>query len=245
MNLSESIIILTGSSGNLGNSMFTYFQDKVKFIYQLDINENKSNQSNNSEFIKCDLTDYDNISKIVDEVYSKENKPSVLINNAGYIHNELIVNLTSKESPVHSLENWKKTIDINLNSVFNISSNVIFNMVKNRIKGVIINISSIASSGIAGQSAYSASKAALNALSSVWSKELGMFGIRCNSVSPGFIDTESTRTSLSESKLNSYKKNTSLGKLGNPENICEGIKFIIENNYYTGSVLNIDGGLKL
>jgi|GEM_PF-4099471 len=46
MNLSESIIILTGSSGNLGNSMFTYFQDKVKFIYQLDINENKSNQSN-------------------------------------------------------------------------------------------------------------------------------------------------------------------------------------------------------
>jgi 3-oxoacyl-[acyl-carrier protein] reductase len=118
-------------------------------------------------------------------------------------------------------------------------------MVTRRHKGAIINISSIAASGNVGQSAYSATKAAVNALTVTWSKELGMFGIRCNSIAPGFMDTPSTQNALSEAKIKQYQKNTPLGRLGKTEEILQALEFIIENDFYNGAVLQLDGGLKL
>jgi 3-oxoacyl-[acyl-carrier protein] reductase len=116
-------------------------------------------------------------------------------------------------------------------------------MVSKRQKGVIINISSISAKGNAGQSAYSAAKAAINALTVTWSKELGMFGIRCNAIAPGFFDTDSTHQELDESKLKAYQKNTPVGRLGKTDEIVDAIEFIIGNDYYNGSILELDGGL--
>jgi 3-oxoacyl-[acyl-carrier protein] reductase len=169
----------------------------------------------------------------------------VLVNNAGIIHSEPLVNILSRTDTKHSLENWRKTIDINLNAVFYVTSHVVEKMVKSRSKGVIINISSISSYGNMGQSAYSASKAALNALTVTWSKELGMFGIRCVAIAPGFIDTPSTQAALSEVKIKSYKNATPLGRFGKTEELLHAVIFIIENDFYNGTILNLDGGLKI
>ena len=118
-------------------------------------------------------------------------------------------------------------------------------MAETRTKGVIINFSSVSAEGNMGQAAYSAAKAGVESFTKVLAKELGMFKIRACAIAPGFIDTPSTKKALSESMIDYWKKKTPLRKLGEMENIISTIEFIIENDYLSGTVLHIDGGLTL
>ena len=113
-------------------------------------------------------------------------------------------------------------------------------MVINRTKGLIINISSISAKGNAGQSAYSASKAGIDSLTSVWAKELGSFGIRCVSIAPGYINTNSTILQL-KNLSHKYKKRNSFKKLKCRSCACN--KIVIENDYINGKIIPVDGGL--
>jgi 3-oxoacyl-[acyl-carrier protein] reductase len=108
-----------------------------------------------------------------------------------------------------------------------------------------VNISSIAAKGNIGQSAYSASKAGLEAFTMVLAKELGPIGIRAAAIAPGFMDTESTHLIMNPSYLNNLVKSIPLRKLGKDSMIAKSVKFIIENDYFTGKILSIDGGLNL
>ena len=163
---------------------------------------------------------------------------------ASYIVN-LLVNLLSKTDKKHSISNWNKVIDLNLNSVFYITSNVAERMILKKSKGVIINISSISAQGNVGQSAYAATKAAVEALAKTWSKELGMFNIRAVSIAPGFFDTPSTKESLNEHMLQKWQKAIPLGKLGQLEELLSAVEFIIQNDYFNGKTLAVDGGLTI
>ena len=110
---------------------------------------------------------------------------------------------------------------------------------------MIINISSISASGNAGQTAYSAAKAGVEAMTRVWSKELGVFGIRVAAVAPGFIDTESTRKALNEQKLRELSGRIPLRRLGRETNVAGAVLAIIENDYISGAVIPVDGGMVL
>ena len=88
----------------------------------------------------------------------------------GLIHNEVIVNLLNRNSPKHSYQNWKKVINSNLSSTFLSSREISHYWIKNRIKGNIVNISSICAQGNVGQSAYSSAKAGIEALTKTLSK---------------------------------------------------------------------------
>jgi 3-oxoacyl-[acyl-carrier protein] reductase len=136
-------------------------------------------------------------------------------------------------------------MDVNLNSVFYMTSHMVDNMVAKKMQGVIINISSISAQGNVGQSAYSATKAAVEALTKTWAKELGMFKIRSACIAPGFFDTPSTRESLNENMLEQWKKNVPLKRLGVLDELYSGVEFIIRNDYYNGKILQIDGGLTI
>jgi 3-oxoacyl-[acyl-carrier protein] reductase len=78
-----------------------------------------------------------------------------------------------------------------------------------------------------------------------WAKELGLWGIRCNAIAPGFIDTASTRQVLKESALKHIEKSTPLRRLGQPQEVAQAVQFIIENEYMNGSILEVTGGLRL
>ena len=136
-------------------------------------------------------------------------------------------------------------IKVNLSSVFYCSVNVVEQMINKRIKGVIINISSISANGNADQSAYSAAKAGVNALTAVWSRELGAFGIRTASIAPGFFETESTHKALNDKIIEKIKSEIPLRKLGKPEELAKAVRFIIENDYFNGKILELDGGMVL
>jgi NAD(P)-dependent dehydrogenase (short-subunit alcohol dehydrogenase family) len=86
-------------------------------------------------------------------------------------------------------------------------------------------------------------KAGVNALTRTWARELGGFGIRFVSIAPGFINTDSTRKALSEANLSRLKEQIPLRRLGEVEHVYQTVRFIVENDYVNGAVLEIDGGL--
>ena len=118
-------------------------------------------------------------------------------------------------------------------------------MKKTLIFLIIVNISSVASQGNAGQSAYSASKAALSSYSKALSRELGRSNVRVNTVAPGLVDTEMLNINTSKEVVSEMKKKISLGKIGLPSQIANSVLFLSSDlsNYITGQTLRVDGGM--
>jgi len=110
--------------------------------------------------------------------------------------------------------------------------------------GVIVNISSISRSGNAGQSNYSAAKAGVASMAMVWAKELARYGIRAGAVAPGFTNTD-ILTAMRPETLAKLTAPVPLRRLGEPEEIAAAVRFIFENDFFTGRCIEVDGGLVL
>ncbi len=244
MKIKDSIVIVTGGASGLGLGIALELLNNGAKVIVLDVDNKKLTPLNNKfDTYNVDITNYDLVQDVVHDIVKQHDKVDVLINNAGVIYNEPLINLMNPSNMKHSYDNFKKNININLNSVFIMSSIVIEQMVLKRTKGVVINISSISANGNAGQTAYSAAKAGVEAMTKTWAKELGAFGIRNVAISPGFIDTDSTNEALNSQTIKHIKRNTPLKRLGEVVNIAQGIVYAIENDFVNGTVLEIDGGL--
>ncbi|MEY2518432.1 MAG: 3-oxoacyl-[acyl-carrier protein] reductase [Verrucomicrobiota bacterium] len=191
----------------------------------------------------CDVTDPRAVAGAVAALESDGFALDVLVNNAGFVHSAPLINLLEKNERVHSAEDWQQVLAANLSSVFYVTGPVVSHMLKSRTKGVVISMSSISARGNAGQSAYSAAKAGVNALTRTWAKELGGLGLRFVSIAPGFMDTPSTREALSDAHLTKLKGQIPLRRLGEVEHVYQTVRFIAENDYINGTVIEIDGGL--
>ncbi len=248
MELSHSNILITGGGRGIGNFIANGLLQKSARVIIVDQDEQLLGDlplHKNLVKYHCDVTDFVAVEKMVKKIFEVDGGVNVCINNAGIIHSEPLVNILAREEKKHNISNWKKVIDVNLNSVFYVTSNVAEKMISKKQKGLIINISSISAQGNAGQSAYAASKAAVEALTKTWSKELGMFKIRCACIAPGFFDTSSTRQSLTENMLSKWQKAVPVARLGQLNELLSAVEFIIENEYFNGKVLALDGGLNL
>lgn len=239
--------MITGGARGIGHYLATQLLDKAAKVVVLDNNEellSQLPQHANLRSFKCDVTNYEEVKVVVEKIF-QDGGVNVLINNAGIIHSEPLISLMSRPDRKHKLENWNRVVNVNLNSVFYVTSHVVDHMVAKKEKGVIINVSSISAQGNLGQSAYSATKAAVEALTKTWSKELGMFKIRSVCIAPGFFNTPSTRESLSENILTKWEKAVPLGRLGELSELLKATEFLIANDYYNGKVLPLDGGLTI
>ena len=193
--------------------------------------------------IVCDLTNTSEVEKCVQKVLNDFGKIDILINNAAIMNSAPLINPFQKKQRCHSIRLWKKTIEINLNSVFYLTRIVANHMAFGRGGGLILNIGSISAQGNAGQSAYSASKAAVEALTKVWAKELGPYRIRCATISPGFIETKGTFAALNKKNLEDWIEKVPLRRFGAVDEMVDGILFAIKNDFFNGRSLQIDGGL--
>lgn len=244
--MKNKIVVVTGGASGLGLGISHALLHKEATVVVFDYNKDslaKLDPAFHAQHV--DVTQYDQVQTAVDEVIAKFGKIDVLINNAGVIHSEPLINIMNPKGMKHSYDSFKKILDLDLNSVFIVGSIVAEKMVMKRIKGTIINISSISAEGNAGQTAYSAAKSAVNAITKVWSKELGIMGIRVNAIAPGFINTESTQHALNEKILENLKTNIPLRKLGQVDNIAKSVLFMIENDYVNGAILDVNGGLTI
>jgi len=246
MIIKDSVVIVTGGASGLGKAITENLKKKGAKVMVLDINKKALDELKKSlpdvSVYACNITDEKQISKTVHSVIKKYPNISVLINNAGIIYSEPLFSLMPKKKR-HSIENWKKVLDINLTSVFLMSSHVVEQMIMKRTKGLIINISSICAKGNEGQSAYSAAKAGVEALTKVWAKELGRYGIRSVAIAPGFMNTASTHTALSEQILEDVKGEILLKKLGDPHDIAKTVMSVIENDFINSTVIDVNGGM--
>lgn len=248
MNLSEVNILITGAGRGIGNYLAQGLLDAVNSVIVIDKDSELLKQipTHKKLFVySCNITDLLDVQNTIKKIIAETHGVNVLINNAGIIHSEPLFNLLSKGEKKHDIGNWAKVIDVNLNAVFYLTSHVVEQMIAAKSKGLIINISSIAAQGNIGQSAYSASKAAVEALTKTWSKELGMFKIRSVCIAPGFFDTPSTKESLNDHMFKKWEKSVPLGRLGQLEELLSTVKFLIENEYYNGKIIQLDGGLTL
>lgn len=188
----------------------------------------------NIDIFKADITKREEVNKMVKYCIDKYGKIDVLINNAGISQIKLFTEITD--------EDWDNIINTNLKSVFLVSQEVTKNMIQNK-SGCIINISSMW--GIVGASCethYSASKAGVNGLTKAMAKELGLSNIRVNAIAPGVIDTDMNKE-LSSETINMLKEEIPLNKTGKPEDIYKCVEWLIEDNYTTGQIISVNGGM--
>lgn len=195
--------------------------------------------------VLCDVSDNDQVERAVDEAYRALGGLEILVNNAGIMKNAPLINLLQRPDRRHSVDLWRQVIAVNQDAVFFMTRAVADRMVAGRHRGVIVNISSICARGNIGQTAYSASKAAVEAMTAVWAKELGSFGIRSVAVAPGFIDTTGMAAAVEGPVLSQWIARTPLRRLGATEEVIEAIVLAIGNDFMTGNVLAVDGGLSL
>ena len=184
--------------------------------------------------IKADVSSFDEVSMMAEQVQKEFSKIDILVNNAGIIRDRSLKKM--------SLEEWHSVIDTNLNSVFYVTREML-PLLKNG--GRIINISSIVGQyGNFGQSNYAAAKAGIIGFTKSLAKELGKKKITVNAVAPGFVKTNLTKNiPFFRKKIINYM--TPLKEEASPEDIAHAVAFLASEKarYITGAVINVDGGL--
>ncbi len=247
MDLHGKKVIVTGGVRGLGRAIVEALINKEAVITIFDINATGLGELREHypdlNCVECDVSNYEQVAEATTRYHAEFKSADVLINNAGILYSAPLVKFSLSGIEKHDVAMWNKTLATNLNSVFYMTACVAEKMIVTRTRGVIVNISSVSASGNAGQSAYSAAKAGVNALTATWAKELGAMGIRVVAVAPGFTDTESTKEALNEAILQETIKKVPLRRLGKPQEIAHGVLSVIENDFFNGKVYELDGGL--
>ena len=247
MELRGKKVIVTGGVRGLGRATVERLVSRGALVSVFDLDAEGldvlKRTHDGVRCVECDVSDYERVVEATARYHDEFGAAEVLVNNAGILHSAPLVRLTPSGLERHDAAEWNRVLAADLSSVFYMTSCVVERMVATRTRGVVVNISSVSAAGNLGQSAYSAAKAGVNALTAVWAKELGMMGIRVVAVAPGFTETESTRQSLSEAVLKETVRRVPLRRLGRPEEIADGVLSVIENDFFNGKVFELDGGL--
>ena len=190
----------------------------------------------NGRGARLDVRDAAAVDALLADIEAKEGALTVLVNNAGVTRDNLLMRMKDEE--------WDEILATNLTPVFRLSKAVIRPMMKARY-GRIINITSVVGhAGNAGQTNYSAAKAAVAGFSKSLAREVGSRGITVNCVAPGFIDTDMTRA-LSDAQREGLLGNIPAGRLGQVDDIAAAVAFLASPaaGYITGETLHVNGGM--
>lgn len=249
MNIKGLRIIITGAGAGFGKEMALQLSKQGARIAAIDINplllQTLKHDCHEIQTWVCNVADNIQVEKTVDEIFVAFGGLEVLINNAGIMKNAPLINILNKAEKRHSVELWNNVIAVNQSSVFYMTRACADNMINKRCKGVVVNISSISAQGNMGQTAYSASKAAVEAMTKVWAKELGRFCIRSVAIAPGFIDTAGAHDAIEEKMLAQWIEKTPLRRTGTINEIVKTVFFTIGNDFVNGVVIPVNGGLTI
>ena len=222
----NKVVVITGSSKGIGREIKINFKKLGAEVHGF----------NSKEY---DLTTHSGIDGIC-QYLSKLKKIDILINNASINFNKALIKLEREE--------YDKILNINLNAYTFISKTVVTKMIKNKTKGRIINISSIAASRVfSGRTPYSMSKHAIIGLTKSLSQEYSKLGILTNTVSPGFTMTNMTKKMLSKDIINKLSSRVPMERMAVPKDISNIVIYLCSkfNTYITGQNIVCDGGFSV
>ena len=243
--LEGKTIIITGANRGIGKGiaeLFARHGANIAFTYitseETAITLEKNLAENGVKVLgyKSDASDFNASQKLADDIIEDFGSIDVLVNNAGITKDGLLMRMSE--------DDYDSVMNVNMKSVFNMTKAVLKPMLKQR-NGSIINMSSVVGiKGNAGQSNYSASKAAINGFTKSTALELGSRNIRCNSIAPGFIETEMTEA-LGDDQIKSWRDTIPLKRGGSTEDVANVCLFLASDmsSYITGQVINVCGGM--
>ncbi|NOH95533.1 SDR family oxidoreductase [Vibrio sp. 99-70-13A1] len=252
MELKGSVLAITGAGQGLGQMMAIVLAQSGAELALLDMNEQalldtqkQCHMLGTKTFVyNVDVTSELQVEQTFNRIVDDFGQLDGLINNAGILRDGLLVKSKNGKVTKMPLEQFNSVIDVNLTGTFLCGREAAVKMIETQRKGVIINISSVARSGNIGQSNYSASKAAVAALATCWAKELARYGIRAAAIAPGIVQT-SMAESLKAEAIERLNSMVPVGRIGEPAEIAHAAKYIFENDYFTGRILEVDGGLRM
>jgi 3-oxoacyl-[acyl-carrier protein] reductase len=244
MELENEIALVTGASRGIGLAIALELgRQGATVIGTATSNDGASKigealkaQGTKGQGLVLNVTDQNSIDTALTEIQNAWGAPSILVNNAGILRDNLLMRMKDEE--------WDELLDTNLKSVFRMCKAVLRGMTKAR-KGRIVSISSlVGSSGNAGQCNYAAAKAGIMGFTKSLAREVGSRNITVNSVAPGFIDTDMART-LTEAQHAAVLPQIPLGRLGLAEEVAHAVVFLASPRaaYITGATLHINGGM--
>jgi 3-oxoacyl-[acyl-carrier protein] reductase len=240
----SDIAVVTGASGGIGAAIAKLIAAKSEgqLAVCIHYNGNKGaaealvNEIPDSFAVQANLSTAEGRKTLLDAVLAKGN-PYCLVNNAG-------IDRPHEPALMVTEEAYEKILDTNLKAPLFLMRDFAKEMARNE-SGVIVNISSVlARKAVVGSAVYRASKAALEALTLQFASELGPKGVRVVAIAPGFIETSMT-AGIPEDQRAGIKTGVALGTFGAPDAIAETVWHAIENQYLTGAVIAVDGGMAL
>ena len=253
MKLQDAVVAITGGGQGLGRAMAEFLAARGAKLALIDLNQQRLDEAvaacqaagTEARAYLCNVSREADVDNTFAQIVSDFGRLDALVNNAGILRDAMLVKV--KDGAIEkrmTLEQWQAVIDVNLTGVFLCGRAAATHMIQGENPGCIINISSISRAGNVGQTNYSAAKAGVVAMASAWARELARYKIRAMAIAPGFIETEMT-ASMKPEALEKMSAGIPAKRMGKPEEIASTVAFILENDYLSGRVIEVDGALRL
>lgn len=243
MELTNKVAFVTGSSRGIGAAIATTFLKAgcrviLNGRHELTAEQKGELEATGGQFtyLQGDLANLADVQRLAKEAWDAYGQVDILVNNAGINRDKLFIGMNQ--------DDFDDVITVNLRGPFFLSKLILKKMYKKR-QGSIINLASVVGlHGNAGQANYAASKAGLIGLTKTVAREGALRGIRCNAIAPGMIASEMT-AKLSDKVKKQISSQIPLGRFGKPEEVAQAARFLAENDYVTGQVIVVDGGMTI
>ncbi|MFC3928636.1 3-oxoacyl-[acyl-carrier-protein] reductase [Streptococcus caprae] len=243
MELTQKNVFITGSTRGIGLAIAHKFASlganvvlNGRSAIAQDILDQFKDYGVKVVAISGDVSDNADAKRMVDEAVEALGSVDVLVNNAGITNDKLMLKMTE--------DDFERVLKINLTGAFNMTQSVLKPMTKAR-QGAIINMSSVVGlTGNVGQANYAASKAGLNGFTKSVAREVAARGVRVNAIAPGFIESDMT-DAIPDKMKDAMVAQVPMKRMGQPEEVAEVTAFLATQEYLTGQVIAIDGGMTM
>ena len=242
MNLTGKNVLVTGSSRGLGAAIAVKFAEHGANVIlnarhePTELIQQIKNLGVQVWFIQADISSPRDIEEMVHQLDDHQIDVDILVNNAGINRDKLMIGMREKD--------FDDVVNTNLIGTFRVTQPLFKRMLKRR-SGVIINMASVVGEhGNIGQANYAASKAGVIGFTKAVAQEGALRGVRCNAIAPGMIASSMT-AAIDEKRQKEIKERIPLKRLGTAEEVAQTALFLAQNDYLTGEVINVDGGMAM
>ena len=246
MKLNETKVIVTGAARGMGAYFAQRFHEAGAQVAAGDVAEEAlAELPDGIHRRRLDVSNEEDVMSFVKWAHGEMGGLNGLVNNAGIIRDGLLVKKDRKTGEVKRMPtaDWDAVIGVNLTGAALMVRETVAQMLEAEERpGVIVNISSVSRHGNRGQSNYVAAKAALAANTVTWAREFARYGIRATAVAPGMIETPMTK-GMHQKARDALVAAIPVGRIGEPEDIWQAVRFAVECEYFNGRCLDVDGGL--